>query len=310
MNLESFTIDQLPQELLSQARAGGAAGVFYTRPLLELWEAVFRWQGVAFTDGETLLVGYRKSSPVGRSFYSLPFGWYGGFIGTDVSESLAVAVIDRLHREKFIQENIVQFGSQPGSAFDKRYRCRQHSTHILDLTTKPEYSVNTKRNIARAGSANLTIKELIAADSGACLQLLQQHVKLTGRKRKLPEAFYSKVFSLAGKSDSGIILLGVYAESELIACQVYFSNTTDIFYFDGFAGQKGQDQRAGFLLFDWMIERSRTQGLHRLNLGASPQGESGLVRFKESWGARAVSYQEYYRATPIKRALDIIRGRK
>ncbi len=309
MSLATFPLDKLPDSLLELARESGPSSPFYSRELLALWEQVYGWQGVVLHEDGCLLIGYRKKTPLGVIFYSLPFGWYGGLIGQTASAEFSAHAFSWLRDQRFIEERLVQPPHDPNIVYPTRYQRRQLITHLLDLTKTADYSDNTARNVKKSQSHGLTTRRLGLADVAAFEQLREEHVRRTDEVRRLSEAFYAALYLLTQSEDSGVTIVGVFQEEQLLAGHIYLVSSTDVFYFDGYITATGLELSANFFLFDVMINRSREFGRIRFNFGASPEGDSGLERFKSGWGAQPLVYHEYVRRAPVKRLADLLRGR-
>lgn len=309
MSLEILSIDDLTDSILGLAQHSGIASPFYSRGLLSLWEQVYGWPGVVLHDDDCLFVGYRKHTPLGVIFYSLPFGWYGGLIGRIQSPSVPSGVFDWLRDQRFVEERLVQMPSSLGLTYHERYRQRQLTTHALDLTKTFTCSDNTTRNVKRSKDHGLTTRRLGLADVAPFEKLREEHVARTGETRRLSEAFYAALYLLTQSEESGVTMVGAFRDDRLLAGHIYFISETDVFYFDGYASAAGLELQANSFLFDIMINRSRDFGRARFNFGASPSGDSGLERFKSGWGAQPLVYHEYSHRAPIKRVADLLRGR-
>lgn len=285
------------------------ASPFYADGLLAIWEQVFGWKSVVLRCEDSSLIGFRKKTALGEIFYSLPYGWYGGLIGSASQANLA-SISAWLSEQHFIEERIVQSPDGATTTFPKRYQQRELTTHLLDLRQTTAYSDNTVRNVKKSQSCGLSTRRLGLNDVTAIEQLRQEHVARTGERRRLSDAFYSALYFMTQSEDSGVTIVGVMQEERLLAAHVYFISESDVFYFDGFSTVAGLELNANFFLFDTIINRSREFGRLRFNFGASPAGDTGLERFKASWGAKPTIYHEYVYRSPVKRAVDLLRGRQ
>jgi hypothetical protein len=309
MSLEVLSLDKLPDSLLAIAQQSGVASPFYSRELLSIWEQVYGWQGIILHEDDCLFIGYRKKTPLGVIFYSLPFGWYGGLIDNTRSAVFSSDAFAWLRDQRFIEERLVQMPNAPALTYPKKYRQRELTTHLLDLTATATYSDNTTRNVKKSQSHGLSTRRLGLADVAPFEKLREEHVARTGERRRLSDTFYTALYLLTLSEDSGVTIVGAFQDDRLLAGHIYFISETDIFYFDGYATAAGLELQANFFLFDIMINRSRDFGRARFNFGASPSGDTGLERFKSGWGAQPTVYHEYSRRAPIKRAVDLLRGR-
>jgi hypothetical protein len=309
MSLQVVSLDKLPDSLLAIAQQSAAPSPFYSRGLLSIWEQVYGWQGIVLHENDCLLIGYRKKTPLGVMFYSLPFGWYGGLIGNNPPASFAADVLTWLREQRFIEERLVQMPSDQALTSAKRYRQRELTTHLLDLKKTVTYSDNTARNVKKSQSHGLTTRRLGIDGVAEFEKLREEHIARTGETRRLSEAFYTALYLLTQSEDSGVTIVGAFQDDKLLAGHIYFISEADVFYFDGYATAAGLELYANFFLFDIMINRSRDFGRARFNFGASPSGDTGLERFKSGWGAQSLVYYEYVHRAPIKRAADLLRGR-
>jgi len=279
------------------------SGPFFLPELLALWCDCFRWQGIGLRCGEALLVGFIKRSLLGRHFYSLPFGMYGGLEHqTDPAPFAGWITAQRFAEVRIVQPDSV---SVPVGTLTSR----ELRAHVLDLTAPADYSDNTARNIRKAASSGFEVRLLDAAAKNAALDMLARHEKRTGELRRLPVAAYEYLLAHLKPEPPGIIAGGLYQGEQLVALQIFFVTNLDAFYFDGFALPEALQSGGNFYLLDSMISHFRSVGLQRLNLGASPPGDTGLLRFKSGFGAAELVYREYSAASGLKHFADRLRGR-
>lgn len=308
MSISLCRISQLPAHIWAQTAGCGPASVFYRPQILNLWSNVYGWRDLVLHDDRSLLIGFVKSTLLGKFFYSLPFGWYGGVIGDSEGATFAREALKILSAEKFALESIVWFGEKANVLPQERYRCRELATHILVLKDGVRYDMNTERNVKKASKEALRIKPVSLEAADSLLTLVDEHELATGKKRKVRRDFYQGLLKLAKDNLSGVEFTGAWHNDLLVACHIYLSSDTDLFYFDGFSNRTGRDMLANFRLFDARITAARRDGALRLNLGSSPMGDAGLARFKEGWGAQVVKYIEYYRTAALLGLLNRMRG--
>ncbi len=271
--------------------------------LLALWRDCFRWQGIGLRCGQMLLVGFIKRSLLGRHFYSLPFGMYGGLD----RETDPALFADWIASQRFAEVRIIQPDS--ASIHFGTLVARELRAHLIDLTAPPDYSDNTARNIRKAASSGFEVRLLDATARTAALDMLARHEKRTGEIRRLPVSAYDHLLANLRSEPPGIIAGGLYQGEQLVALQIFFVSSLDAFYFDGFALPEALQSGGNFYLLDSMISHFRTAGLQRLNLGASPPGDAGLLRFKSGFGAAEFVYREYSAVSGLKHFADRLRGR-
>ncbi len=283
-------------------QSSGPAAVFVLPALLAMWQEVMGWNGLSISCGEAGLVGFEKATAIGKLFFSMPYGGYGGIEGVgDCGEVFAW-----LKSKKYLQENIVQFDSSRAVTFPEIYSATKLSTHIIELSQRAPYSENTTRNVGKAAEHKFSITKLDSSSEGVLIRLLDTHQKRTGEMRRLPQSCYKFLLARSGQSNSGIAVYGATNHEGLQCIHIYFATAGDAFYFDGFSTEAGLEQGANFFVLDTMIKRFREDGNARLNLGATPKFDKGLRRFKEGWGATDVAYTEYCRRSQVKRMVDFM----
>jgi len=309
MKIEALSLSDLNRFPLALNLLAEEQGIFLNPTLLSLWEKIYRWKLFALTDGQALFVGLVKSTLLGRMLYSLPFGWYGGFQGS-ISEEFMHQVLSRFEAERFLEVRIVQFTEVPFLGSVNHYQSRAMTTYLLDLSSPPHYSSNTIRNLRKARAHSLVVKMLTDEHLRHFLYLKNDHEKRTGEKRKVRPEFYRELFNVSLAKDAGIEIYGALSGDELFGCQIYFINAASVFYFDGFSSPAGLETCANFLLTDHVIRSAERRNLRSLNFGSSPVGDVGLERYKSGWGAKSVTYQEYYQLSRFKKIIDRWRGRR
>jgi hypothetical protein len=310
MAISTYSIDEVPGDIWTGFSKSGPAGVFYKPRLLRIWEEAYDWQSFVYVSEDSGFVGFIKSTIAGKMLFSLPFGWYGGFVGAAPSKSFVTDVMRNLTQSGFIQQNVVQFGGASDESVYRGYQRRTLTTHLLDLGENDAFSENTRRNLNRAEANDLHMRPLIQSDSEDVMTLLDEHEKLTGKRRKMVSGFYEKLLEVSAGLPDEVRLAGAWSGDRLVACHIYFETETDVFYFDGVSNESGRELLANFRLFADTIDGARRRGVRRLNFGATPEGDEGLVRFKESWGAKSVTYSEYSRVSAIGRVIDKVRRRR
>ncbi len=304
----SVVVRQLinPQHDLKIPTPVGPGSVFLLPTLLTMWREVLGWTGVFVESGNLAMVGFVKSTTVGKMFFSMPFGGYGGLLGT-ATNCPPQDLLSWLKSNRFLQENIVQFDPQGPVEFPHDYYRNKLTTHIVDLSqASEEYSENTKRNLKKAQGYGLKVARVDLTQKNAFIALLTAHQKRTGEVRRLPQGCYEYLLSISQQRDRGISIWAASNADGIQCVHIYFVSSSDAFYFDGFSSQVGLDAGANFLLLDNMIADFRSSGIARLNLGATPPLDKGLRRFKEGWGARSFDYIEYSRRSQLKRMIDFM----
>lgn len=283
---------------------------FHLPALLRMWHKALGWNGLVIRCGDTALPGFEKSTPLGKLFFSMPFGCYGGFAGAKTANEIKT-ICAWLSSRRYLQENITQFGEVDAAAVPSRYQRMQLTTHVIDLSKpRPEFSENTRRNIEKAQSEKLTYRRLREIDVSTVLNLLTEHQRRTKENRRLPISCYEYLFHASTYARSGIMVNCAEKHAVIQGVHIYFVADKDAFYFDGFSSQEGLNHGANFYLFDSAIKSFAEKGIQRFNLGATPINDFGLKRFKEGWGAAETGYCEYSRRSMLKFAIDSVKRRR
>ncbi len=284
------------------------AGPFYLPPLLSLWSDALHWQGLVLRHDSDYVVGFQRKSPLGKHFYALPFGMYSALGATTTTTELD-ALATWLRSQRFAESRIA-VPHELKLSDPSGLRSRPFTFHLLDLSVDLEYASNTRRNLQKAHDADFSLKFLTPADNATAMRILREHQARTGEIRRLPAVAYEYLFSNVVAAQPGILAGALISSGQIIAVQLYFISHDDAFYFDGFSLPAALNSGGNFHLMENMIRHLQSQGIKRLNLGASPPSDSGLRRFKEGWGARATSGVELYHASPRKRLADLLRGHR
>jgi lipid II:glycine glycyltransferase (peptidoglycan interpeptide bridge formation enzyme) len=89
-----------------------------------------------------------------------------------------------------------------------------------------------------------------------------------------------------------------FKDGQLLGFALSFIHKEEAYYWEGVTLREGEGLRPADALFTDLFTMALGRGLKRVNLGGSPQGAEGLVRYKEAWGASPVEYLSYVRITP------------
>jgi len=166
-----------------------------------------------------------------------------------------------------------------------------HKNHLLDLIntyarTQKHYSTNLKRNLKKAGKANLTLQKTIKPEEVVTLfrqnkgkQVTQWH---SHHYLRLQHLMYMAVHKGKG------VTFGVYSETNTLLAGAFFlkSHNRLTFLFSG-QSEGGKKVSALAFIIDSVIKQF-SPGNYTLDFEGSDN--EGLARFYKSFGARETLY--------------------
>ncbi len=300
MKTERVSLADVPEATL--ARLAGRS-FFASRGFLELW----RWKGgtpVAWcveTGGAVagLLPGVEYGrGPLAR-FCSMPDGCYGGILADGAvardRSALARELFAALARRRYAKAHVFDFhGSAPCHPGFAELACETTLVDIGDPAWQPpDRKLQSQiRKARREGCRHQRFdwdrhhaRFLALADLAAF-----RH----GGGRRYPPEFFRALADLA-RRDERVHWAWCEHDGRAVCSHIYFVE-------DGVlqAWQSYLDRRFSFLKPNQLIRfevcgEMRRRGVTRLNLGATPQGATGLAYFKARWGGERVRYASYLR---------------
>lgn len=250
--------------------------------------------------------------------FSMPMGTYGGAVSlvddddNDNTTELTREFVRWCDTQNIDRINVVEYTSGENNAYSGFTR-NDPTTHVLNLDTDEailhrDLSNNHRRNIDKAAQTNFAIVPVRStSDVEAYFELVKEGADRHGSKPRYNLAFYLDMLAIVA-SDS-LIWQIVYAGDRACCGHIYFTWNGEAIYWDGCSSEIGLDLRANFYLFWSNILSFKNDSISKLNYGASPSGAISLVGFKEGWGAKEASYNEYDRQNKLYGGLKDLRGR-
>jgi CelD/BcsL family acetyltransferase involved in cellulose biosynthesis len=159
-------------------------------------------------------------------------------------------------------------------------------TSVLSLADAQEkhWSENARRSVKRASKAGVRVEESDDFD------LMWEFVCRTRRRQGTPlypRRLFDGLARLHGQGAPVQLYFSRTASGEAISGIVIFKEPDRIFYAFGASCEDETllSSRGNFLLFAEALRRAREEGKACFDFGISPSGNTGLIRFKEQWGA-------------------------
>jgi CelD/BcsL family acetyltransferase involved in cellulose biosynthesis len=283
-----------------------AASIYHTAEWAGLWPAAFKgfraWFAVA-ADGEGYLAGLpalaRGRWPVVR-IYSMPMGTYGGMVArpglSGRAEDHCRRLLATLQRLRPCLTELVDFEERLGFLAKHGFQRRQARTHIADLEAHRRQSKQkTKRGAIQSAKRGVEVKELTReAELGRCYELLVKRDRGYGQTTKYPPEFLKRLWKDLQPLGRAQIGLAVH-ESRIIGFAANLCYDRTLTYWDGASDPEFKSLRPADALIQAAMAWGLEKGCRWFNLGGSPPGAQGLMRFKESWGGQAREYGVYTR---------------
>ena len=177
-----------------------------------------------------------------------------------------------------------------------------HKTNLIILhnkdidTIRKGYNSNTKRNIAKAHKAGLTIRNVEVGQFVALWKAENPTMRwdLHSTVQPLVEAAFSQLSTL--NTQLSIHLLGVYKDDQLIVSLFGIQTRERFIYLIPVSNQAGKEHSAMFLLVDYILENiCCPQGL---TFDCEGSMIDGVARFYRGFGAIEQPYASISRCRP------------
>ena len=254
----------------------------------------------AFDDGmlRAILPGIITRRLGRRSFYSMPFGTYGGMV---VSERLEPVEQNEflgylagfIRGGKFSRVSIVDFGQTLSDQLGGGLTRTDVYTHILDIDeAAPDLGIDKKvRYEIAAGekSGGEVVRLIDRRQVGEFYSLYQKAERRRGRRPLYPRRLFEVIAADLLGSDR-LLWNALVDGGRIIGSQIHFLHRDTMFYWQAVSAEEVRPLRPDYRLFYDALQHAVKQGIKTVNLGASPPDAEGVVFFKERWGARRCSY--------------------
>ena len=284
------------------------SSVFHTVAWLEALRRTYGFQPVAYTASppesrlEDGLVFCRVESWItGRRLVSLPFSDHCDPLLNQASEvdGFLSALEAVLHRERLRYVEIRPMrplGGATGFCHASQVFC----FHQLDL--RPDlaellahcHKSSTQRKIQRAEREGLIYE---TGRSGALLDAFWTLFLITRRRHGVPPQPKAWFRNLIGCLGDALQIRVAYKDKQPVAAILTLRHKDTLVYKYGCSDTRCNNLGGTQLLFWRSIEEAKRDGLRVFDLGRSDCGNTGLIEFKDRWGA-ARSTLTYVRLSP------------
>lgn len=245
------------------------------------------------------------------SFFSLPFGTYGGLIGNLTFEEqikFMQEIVKFCTQKKWLRLQIVDFFGEYQDLEKLDFKKIPTFTHLINLM-KPQSEIGfQKRGYEQSLKKELVIREVYSLDEVRnCYQLhLSTAEKHQQVKIKYPFKFYENLFSL-GQDSHLLKWWMVLKDNQIIAYQINFVFKEMLYYWDGASRVDFLADRPNDALMGHSLSWAKENKMKSYNLGGSPDKAQGLIKFKEDWGGERKNYFVYERSSILGKVQDLAR---
>lgn len=305
MRFELISQERLDRAQWEELAAGSpGATVYLTAEWAGLWPAAFphfrAFFAVGIEEGRYqagMPLVVRGSFPLARA-YSMPMGTYGGML---VRRGLVGRAGDYLaglmgcaRRLAPCLVEVADFDGRQEFLGRLGFARREARTHVVDLRARRGLSrQKTKRGAVQSAGRGLAVRELSGeAELEDCRRLQEQRDRGYGQAAKYPPGFLGLLWRRLGPLGRSRIAVAVH-DSRIVGFCAGLAYGDTATYWDGASDPEFRRLRPADALIQSTVDWGLGLGCRWLNLGGSPPGAEGLVRFKESWGGVERVYAVY-----------------
>jgi hypothetical protein len=254
------------------------------------------------------------SSPItGRRGVCLPFSDYSEVLLSEPKDSESAL---KLIEEITTHRNWHHFECRGGSVAPLLAKAKTFVGHVVDLNMDSDQlsrnlSTSVRRNIQKAIESGITVK------SSRSMEAIQAFYTLHAQTRKRhglppqPANFFKNLHAEMVETGMGEVFLAFW-NSKPIAAAVYLFTGKQAVYKYGASDSRYWNLRANHILMWKAMKALREKRMETLHLGRSAMDNAGLIRFKASWGAKAIpiSYIRYLTRSRSWTGLDAEKSHK
>jgi hypothetical protein len=296
------TVDSFPPELDALADSSPRATFYHTGPwLISLADAYPRLSlhCLVAEDGGAA-VAYlpyfvSRRGPM-RALWSLPFGTYGGPVGT-AEDAILGALLDEYHAQ-LDRRTVVELGwVDYHNAFgDMGGDVEPDETHLVDISEglealwgKDSRHRRKRRNadLRHAREAGVEVRRASGEeDIERFIAVCQRRLEGRGAA-PYPRKLFT---SLVERGGERVRIFLAWHGDQVLGGLLNFYYKDAVIAWHGMSSLEGSEIQAGKLLVATCMENAAGEGFRTFNLGAS-LGKSSLVWFKESMGGEPHPYR-------------------
>lgn len=233
---------------------------------------------------------------------------YGEFIGDMRYVPSFLGLLEEfLKKENVHLIRIAQLGDE-SAVWMRGYHPRKGYQHVLNLNGIGEdvlwktYKPSIRRNIKKAESSGVTIKEIKTKDEMA--ELYRLYVETMARNHATPtwtKGVLYAIYDLLVKPGQASIFFAEW-EMKIVAGLILINSKDVASYFLGASRTGFHFLRPNDLLFHQAILKSLSGGRKKFDFMTCVEWDDDLIRFKEKWGARRYPFMIYEKELDTFRA--------
>ncbi len=310
-------VDTFPPELDAVADASPRATFYHTGTWLLSLVAAYphmraRW--LVAEDGSRP-IAYLPCVSTRRgpfdSWWSLPFGTYGGPVGEAETFPDLMAAFRRLgERRNALEVGWVDFFNHIDTLNGEQ---ESASAHVVDISPGFEFVWRERFDkLRRRRSRNAEEKGIVVrrtsdvADVGRFVALYRTRLEGWAAGSGYPDRLFR---DLVGNGGGRVGMYLAEREGEVLGGHVNFYYKDAVTAWCGMASKVGNELHAGTLLYASAMREACEAGFHSYNLGAS-LGKASLEEYKRSLGGEPYSYRIVRHRRMAGRVVAALRGRR
>ncbi len=308
MEVSRLTTSRLNTDLLTTLTTDS---LFGSIGFARLWETMggtpVYWAALVDGEIEALLSGVEFGRRPLRRFQSMPDGIYSRILSevrdNCARQEMTRALFQAIAKAGYAKVYVTDFHDL--MEVPETYTAQPCHTTVVDISDENWEPPDSKlqSEIRKAERAGAKIERLDAvAHMESFLQLMQATEQRHGRRPRYPPQFFSALAELAAEDDRVVWYWCEHEGRPVVSHITFIEGDTalhwQVYYDKAFSFLKANQ----FMLWQ-LIGELRPRGVHRLSLGASPPGASGLIDYKAKWGGEEYAYNCYVHKSGLGRFL-------
>lgn len=247
------------------------------------------WGALILNDYEAVMpLAHRSKFGINYVFQPFFTRYFGVYSKKEINQTLALSFLSSIPKKfKLIEISVNERTSYKADGFTSSERRYQRlDLNVLQKDLVREFSENTKRNIKKANTAQLTIVQGIEEKKIVELFKETKGEELKTFKKKDYETMLrlTKTISKHNFSES----FAVYNQKqELLAAAFFIKTEHRLIYLKGGVSQEGRSSGAMHFLFNYFINKHSNSN-YTLDFGGS--SVDSVARFYKSFGAKDCVY--------------------
>jgi hypothetical protein len=290
-------LDTFPLELDAVADASPRATFYHTSAWLEsLAESYPKLRlGCLVAEEEGRPVAYLPYCAARRgpfeSLWSLPFGTYGGPVGSEPALAPLFAAYRGLgEKRSVIEVGWVDYHRQFDAPAGATQSIMNHVVDIapgFDTVWRERFDKPRRRRARRAEEMGVSVRRASGMDDvGRFYQVYRSRLEAWEERTGHPEALFRGLIARGG---TRVRLYLAEHAGEVVGGHFNFYYKDDVTAWYGMASRHGDELHAGTLLYATAMREACDDGFRTYNLGAS-LGKSSLEEYKRSLGGEPHHY--------------------